>query len=78
MFLVLSFLEVDPDHGNMNLSFQIMMPGFDYDKAHPGRGDSHGWFFYTTYNTEEAYSLSSEYSTISAHRLLDRITPTFF
>ena len=50
----LSFLEVDPDHGNMNLSFQIMMPGFDYDKAHPGRGDSHGWFFYTTYNTEEA------------------------
>jgi nitrous-oxide reductase len=54
---VLSFLEVDPDNGNMNLSFQIMMPGFDYDKAHPGRGDSHGWFFYTTYNTEEAYSL---------------------
>jgi nitrous-oxide reductase len=53
----LSFLSVDPEDGEMDLSFQIMMPGFDYDKAHPGRGDSHGWFFYTTYNTEEANSL---------------------
>ena len=54
---VLSFLSVDSEHGTMNLDFQIMMPGFDYDKAHPGRGDSHGWFFFTTYNTEEANTL---------------------
>ena len=53
----LSFLSVDPEDGEMDLSFQIMMPGFDYDKAHPGRGNSHGWFFFTTYNTEEANSL---------------------
>lgn len=53
----LSFLKVNSDNGEMNLSFQILMPGFNYDKAHPGRGPSHGWFFYTTYNTEEAYSL---------------------
>ena len=53
----LSFLSVDPEDGEMDLSFQIMMPGFDYDKAHPGRGKSHGWFFFTTYNTEEANSL---------------------
>ena len=53
----LSFLSVDPENGEMDLSFQIMMPGFDYDKAHPGRGKSHGWFFFTTYNTEEANSL---------------------
>ncbi|MEQ9286751.1 MAG: Sec-dependent nitrous-oxide reductase [Cyclobacteriaceae bacterium] len=53
----LSFLKVDPEDGEMNIEFQIMMPGFDYDKAHPGRGKSHGWFFYTTYNTEEANSL---------------------
>jgi nitrous-oxide reductase len=33
------------------------MPGFDYDLSHPGRGKSHGWFFFTTYNTEEANSL---------------------
>jgi len=53
----LSFIKVDPENGEMDLKFQILMPGFDYDKAHPGRGKSHGWFFYTTYNTEEAHTL---------------------
>ncbi|HAT64212.1 MAG TPA: nitrous oxide reductase, partial [Flavobacteriaceae bacterium] len=53
----LSFISVDPEDGGMDLKFQIMMPGFDYDLAHPGRGASHGWFFFSTYNTEEASTL---------------------
>ncbi len=53
----LSFIKVNQEDGGMDLKFQLLMPGFDYDKAHPGRGKSHGWFFYTTYNTEEANSL---------------------
>ena len=53
----LSFISVDPKDGGMDLKFQIMMPGFDYDLSHPGRGKSHGWFFFTTYNTEEAHTL---------------------
>ncbi|SHJ15185.1 nitrous oxide reductase apoprotein [Arenibacter nanhaiticus] len=53
----LSFLSVDPEDGRMDIKFQLMMPGFDYDLSHPGRGKSHGWFFFTTYNTEEANSL---------------------
>ncbi len=53
----LSFIKVDPIDGGMDLEFQILMPGFDYDKAHPGRGDSKDWFFFTTYNTEEANTL---------------------
>ena len=53
----LSFIKVDPKDGRMDLKFQVLMPGFDYDKAHPGRGKSHGWFFFTTYNTEEANTL---------------------
>lgn len=53
----LSFISVDPKNGNMDLAFQILMPGFNYDLAHPGRGKSNGWFFFTTYNTEEAHSL---------------------
>jgi nitrous-oxide reductase len=53
----LSFISVNPEDGRMDLKFQIMMPGFDYDLSHPGRGDSHGWFFFSTYNTEEANSL---------------------
>lgn len=53
----LSFISVDPEDGEMNIKFQIIMPGFDYDLSHPGRGKSHGWFFFTTYNTEEASTL---------------------
>ncbi len=53
----LSFLKVDPESGEMSVAFQILMPGFNYDLSHPGRGKSHGWFFFTTYNTEEANTL---------------------
>jgi nitrous-oxide reductase len=53
----LSFISVDPEHGHMEIKFQILMPGFNYDLSHPGRGKSHGWFFFTTYNTEEANTL---------------------
>ncbi|MFX0555283.1 Sec-dependent nitrous-oxide reductase [Maribacter sp. CXY002] len=53
----LSFISVAPDNGRLNLEFQLLMPGFNYDLSHPGREKSHGWFFFTTYNTEEANSL---------------------
>ncbi|MFV0541015.1 MAG: Sec-dependent nitrous-oxide reductase [Aestuariibaculum sp.] len=53
----LSFISVEPEHGHMDIKFQLIMPGFDYDLAHPGRGNSHGWFFFSTYNTEEASTL---------------------
>lgn len=29
-----SFISVDPDHGNMEMAFQILLPGFNYDLAH--------------------------------------------
>lgn len=53
----LTFIKVDQETGRMNIKFQLMMPGFNYDLSHPGRDKSHGWFFFTTYNTEEAHSL---------------------
>ncbi len=53
----LSFISVDKESGDMDLAFQIRMPGFNYDLSHPGRNKSHGWFFFTTYNTEEAHTL---------------------
>ncbi len=53
----LSFIKVNPETGRMNLEFQVMMPGFNFDLAHPGRNKSHGWMFFSTYNTEEANSL---------------------
>lgn len=53
----LTFIKVDQETGRMGIKFQLMMPGFNYDLSHPGRDKSHGWFFFTTYNTEEAHSL---------------------
>lgn len=52
-----SFISVHPESGEMDIKFQLLMPGFNYDLSHPGRGKSHGWHFLTTYNTEEANSL---------------------
>ncbi len=53
----LSFIKVDPETGHMNIEFQVLMPGFNFDLAHPGRGKSHGWMFFSSYNTEEANTL---------------------
>ncbi|WP_417588496.1 Sec-dependent nitrous-oxide reductase [Owenweeksia hongkongensis] len=53
----LSFISVDPEHGHMDIDFQVLMPGYDYDLAHAGKGKSHGWMFFTTYNTEQSHTL---------------------
>ena len=53
----LTFISVDQETGRMSIKFQLTMPGFAYDLSHPGRDKSHGWFFFTTYNTEEAHTL---------------------
>lgn len=43
--------------GNMDIAFQILMPGYDYDLARAGKGPSDGWMFFTSYNTEEEHTL---------------------
>ena len=54
----LTFVSVEgDDHGDMAIDFQILVPGYDYDLAHAGKGPSHGWMFFTTYNTEQAYTM---------------------
>lgn len=52
-----TFIKVDPDNGEMNIEFQVLLPAFDYDLAHSGKGKSHGWTFFTSYNTEEKSTL---------------------
>jgi nitrous-oxide reductase len=54
---MISFIGVDPEDGDMDVSFQILMPGFDYDLASSGKGPSHGWTFFTTYNTEKGSTM---------------------
>ncbi len=53
----LSFIGVDKETGRMNVSFQIQCPGVNFDLSHAGKGKSHGWFFFSCYNTEQANTL---------------------
>ncbi len=53
----LSFVKIDPAGGGMSLAFQILMPGFDYDLAHAGKEQSHGWMFFSCYNSELAHTM---------------------
>ncbi len=51
-----SFIKIN-EQGNMSIEFQLVTPGVNYDLARAGKGKSHGWFFFSCYNTEQAYSL---------------------
>jgi len=53
----ISFIHPDPESGKMSVAFQIKTPGVNFDLSHAGKGPSEGWFFFSCYNTEQAYSL---------------------
>jgi nitrous-oxide reductase len=53
----ISFIKVDKETGKMDLSFQLRLPGVNFDLSHAGKGKSHGWFFFTCYNSEQANTL---------------------
>jgi nitrous-oxide reductase len=53
----ISFVSVDKENGNMDVAFQIQGPGVNFDLSHAGKGKSNGWFFFSTYNTEQASTL---------------------
>jgi nitrous-oxide reductase len=53
----ISFIKVDPASGRMSIAFQLRTPGFNYDLSRGGKGPSHDWFFFSCYNTEQAYTL---------------------
>lgn len=52
-----SFISVDPKSGNMNIGFQLLLPGFNFDLARAGKKGSHDWVFFSCYNTEQANTL---------------------
>lgn len=51
-----SFVKANKE-GEMDIAFQLRLPGVDFDKAHGGKGSSNGWFFFSCYNTEQANTL---------------------
>lgn len=50
---VVSFITAS-EAGKMDVAFQLIVPGFNYDLARAGKGPSKDWIFFTSYNTEEA------------------------
>lgn len=52
-----SFISVDPASGALKIAFQILLPGVNFDLARAGKGKSHGWMFFSCYNSERANTL---------------------
>jgi len=52
----ISFISVSKE-GSMDIAFQLLLPGVNFDLSHAGKGPSHGWFFFSCYNSEQANSL---------------------
>jgi nitrous-oxide reductase len=53
----ISFVSINQESGEMDIAFQIKTPGINFDLARCGRAKSHGWFFFSCYNTEQASTL---------------------
>ncbi len=53
----ISFIKVDKETGRMNINFQLLVPGVDYDLSRAGKAASHGWVFFSCYNSEKAHTL---------------------
>jgi nitrous-oxide reductase len=53
----ISFVGIRPEDGRMDLAWQLRVPPYNYDLARAGKGPSGDWFFFTTYNTEQAHTL---------------------
>ena len=52
----ISFISVGKE-GAMDIAFQLLLPGVNFDLSHAGKGPSHGWFFFSCYNSEQANTL---------------------
>ena len=52
----ISFISIGKE-GQMDIAFQLECPGVNFDLSHAGKGKSHGWFFFSCYNTEQANTL---------------------
>ena len=53
----ISFVSIAPTNGEMKIAFQLLLPGMNFDLSHSGKGPSSGWFFFSTYNSEQAHTL---------------------
>jgi nitrous-oxide reductase len=52
----ISFISIGKE-GEMDIAFQLLLPGVNFDLSRAGKGPSHGWFFFSCYNSEQANTL---------------------
>ncbi|NCU03032.1 MAG: Sec-dependent nitrous-oxide reductase [Chitinophagaceae bacterium] len=52
----ISFISIAKE-GDMDIAFQLLLPGVNFDLSRAGKGPSHGWFFFSCYNSEQANTL---------------------
>ncbi len=52
----ISFISVGKE-GQLDIAFQLLLPGVNFDLSRAGKGPSHGWFFFSCYNSEQANTL---------------------
>src|SRR5687768_16791280 len=53
----ISFVSINQTSGRMNIAFQILTPGVNFDLSRAGKKKSHDWFFFSCYNSEKANTL---------------------
>lgn len=53
----ITMVKVDPQTGRMSIDVQVLVPGYNYDIVHCGKGASKNWCFFSTYNTEQAHKM---------------------
>jgi nitrous-oxide reductase len=53
----ISFIGIDKTTGRMGISFQVVLPPVNFDLSRAGKDKSHGWFFFSCYNSEAANTL---------------------
>jgi nitrous-oxide reductase len=52
---VVAGIKIDPQDGNMELAWEILVPPFNYDLGDAGKGPSEGFLFWTCYNSEREF-----------------------
>lgn len=53
----ISLVGVEPKTGHFSVEGQVLVPGYNYDLSHCGKGPSHDWCFFSSYNTEQAFDM---------------------
>jgi nitrous-oxide reductase len=66
-------IRVDPQSGEMALSWEILVPPFNYDLGDAGKGPSEGYFFWTCYNSEREFIEGGKLEVTASQRDRDYI-----